>query len=657
MSRHAETLEKPGPEDADDRPVARPMAPTFETVAARRFGRRNVLRGLTGVAAAALSSFVPGWPIRAAAAASAFGFTEIRHGIDRTHHVAEGYDAAVLIRWGDPVLLDAPAFDPARQTAAAQRRQFGYNNDFIGFVPLPYGSTASDRGLLCVNHEYVSEEVMFPGFDKGRVTREIVDIEMAAHGGSVVEVARWGGKWGVVTDSRYNRRIDAGGTAMRLSGPAAGTDRLRTGGDPSGKRVFGTVNNCAGGMTPWGTWLMAEENFNGYFAGDPDGTPEATNHARYGIAGKPRYAWGRYHPRWNVEAEPNEPNRFGWIVEVDPLEPGSVPVKRTALGRFKHEGAECVVNGDGRLVVYSGDDQRFEYLYRFVSDGRVDPADRSANRDLLDSGTLSVARFTPDGTVTWLPLVHGTGPLTETNGFPGQADVLIETRRAADLLGATPMDRPEDVSPNPKTGRVYVMLTNNSRRKEDQRDAVNDRARNIWGQIVELMVPDGDHAAPVMKWDLLVKCGDPRKASETGARWHRDISADGWFACPDNSAVDHAGRLWVTTDQGSGWARASGTADGVWAVETEGAARGLARMFFRVPVGAEMCGPCFTPDDETLFVAVQHPATDGVKDFKGFERNSTYEDPATRWPDFDPSMPPRPSIVAITRRGGGKIGS
>ena len=409
-------------------------------------------------------------------------------------------------------------------------------------------------------------------------------------------------------------------------------------------------------MTPWGTLLMAEENFNGYFAGDPGRTSEAANHKRYGIAGKPWYGWGRHYARWNVESEPNEPNRFGWIVEVDPLDPKSIPVKRTALGRCKHEGAECIVNGDGRLVVYSGDDQRFEYLYRFVSEGRVDGRDRAANRDLLDRGTLSVARFEPDGTVIWAPLVFGDGPLVPANGFESHADVLIETRRAADLLKATPLDRPEDVSPNPKTGKVYVMLTNNNRRTADNRDAVNDRANNIWGQIVEIAPAGGDHGAGTGKWDLLVKCGDPRQP-ETGARWHPDISPDGWFACPDNSAVDHAGRLWVTTDQGGNWYRSSASADGIWAVETEGTLRGLAKMFFRVPVGAEMCGPCFTPDDETLFVAVQHPATDGAKHFRGFERDSTYEDPATRWPDFDPSMPPRPAIVAITRRGGGRIGS
>jgi secreted PhoX family phosphatase len=500
---------------------------------------------------------------------------------------------------------------------------------------------------------------MFPGYgrhdkDFSRVTRDIVEVEMAAHGGSVIEIGKVGSKWQGVADSRYARRIDALDTPMRLSGPAAGHARLKTSEDPEGTRVIGTLNNCAGGITPWGTWLIAEENFHFYFMGGLDGNPEKANYERYGVPGN-RYAWARFHRRFDLEAEPNTANRYGWIVEVDPFDPTSTPVKRTALGRFKHEGAESIVNGDGRLVVYSGDDQRFEFLYKFVSDGKVNLADRSANRDLLDSGVLYAARFNADGSLDWLPLVHGQGPLTADNGFNSQADVVIETRRAATLLGATPMDRPEDVEPNRVNGKVYVMLTNNSRRKADAVDAANPRADNIWGHVLELTATDGDHAAPTGRWDILVKAGNPADPA-TAALWNPATSKDGWFACPDNCAVDPQGRLWVTTDQGGNWKKASGTADGVWALDTEGAARGTGRMFYRVPVGAEMCGPCFTPDGKTLFVAVQHPGTDGTKDFPGFERSSTYEDPATRWPDFRDDLPPRPSVVAITRDDGGVIG-
>jgi hypothetical protein len=253
-----------------------------------------------------------------------------------------------------------------------------------------------------------------------------------------------------------------------------------------------------------------------------------------------------------------------------------------------------------------------------------------------------------------MPLVHGEGPLTAENGFPDQATVLVHTRLAADALGATPMDRPEDVEPNPMTGKTYVMLTNNSRRKPDQTDAVNPRAENRFGQIVEITAAGGDHTATEDSWDMLVVCGDPADG-EVGAMWNPATSENGWFACPDNCAVDNQGRLWISTDQGSGWSR-SGTADGIWALETEGELRGTGMMFFRVPIGAEMCGPKFTPDDATLFVAVQHPATDGTKAYPGFERSSTFEDPATRWPDFQDGVPPRPSVVAITKDDGGKIG-
>ncbi|MEE8271296.1 MAG: alkaline phosphatase PhoX, partial [Alphaproteobacteria bacterium] len=254
----------------------------------------------------------------------------------------------------------------------------------------------------------------------------------------------------------------------------------------------------------------------------------------------------------------------------------------------------------------------------------------------------------------WMPLEFGTGPLTPENGFNSQADVLIEARVAADLLGATPMDRPEDVQPNEVTNKVYVMLTNNSRRTADQVDAANPRAESRFGHIVELSPPDGDHGALTYNWDILVQCGDPSIA-EVGAVWNPATSENGWFAAPDNAAVDSRGRLWISTDQGSGWSR-TGTADGVWALETDGDLRGTGKMFFRVPIGAEMCGPRFTPDDTTLFVAVQHVASDGAKDYPGFERASTFEDPATRWPDFDDGMPPRPSIVAITKDDDGPIG-
>lgn len=623
---------------------------TFQEVLEARFSRRDFLKGVSILAAGVGVSRVGGSD--GLAQSSSLTFKELPHGNDEQFHVAEGYDQTVLIRWGDPVEGGAAPFDPMRQTVGGQMKQFGYNNDFIGYLPLPAGSNSSDHGLLVINHEYTNTDLMFPGLPEkdfnNVLSRDQVDIEMAAHGLSVIEVKRDGGKWTVVPNSRYARRITASTTEMRVSGPAAGHDRLKTSADPNGTRVIGTLNNCAGGITQWGTVMTAEENFNGYFSGDGANTKEAANHKRYGLPKVSWYGWHRYHERLVVAKEPNEPNRYGWMAEFDPYDPLSVPVKRTAMGRFKHEGANTIINKDGRVVAYSGDDERFDYLYKFISDRRFDPDNRGANKDILDSGILFVARFDADGTLTWLPLVWGAGPLTPENGFSSQADVLIEARRAGDLLGATPMDRPEDVEPNPVTGTVIVILTNNTSRTKDKVDGPNPRPNNKHGHVVELVPPgggaDADHAALKFRWNILLLAGNPRKP-EDGARYHPEVTENGWLSCPDNCAVDSRGRLWIATD---GAPSAAGFADGVWGTDMVGSGRALTRHFLRTPRGSELCGPFFTPDDKTLFVAVQHP---------GDEKGSTFEKPTTRWPDFNGSMPPRPSVVAITKGDGGVIGS
>lgn len=404
---------------------------TMGEIIAARFSRRGFLKGSLAVSAIA-ATVSPLAMIAAddarAAEGSAFKFDELEAGIDDKHHVAPGYDADVLLRWGDPLFVDSPEFDPTKQSAQAQARQFGYNNDYVGYIPL---DGSAEHGLLVVNHEYTNPHLMFPGIVKivekdgkksaevAPLSKEQVDVEMAAHGGTIVEIRKEGGKWRVIRDGKLNRRITAN-TEMALSGPVAGHDRVKTNADPSGVKVFGTINNCAGGVTPWGTYVMSEENIHGYFSGElPEGHKEAANYKRLGIP-EGAYEWGAHYDRFNLAKEPNEPNRFGWIVEVDVNDPASVPRKRTAMGRFKHEGAESIVAKDGRVVFYLGDDERFDYVYKFVTKGMFNAGDRAANKDMLDDGTLHVAKFAEDGSVEWMPIVFGHGPLTAENGFAGR---------------------------------------------------------------------------------------------------------------------------------------------------------------------------------------------------------------------------------------------
>jgi secreted PhoX family phosphatase len=642
-------------EDASSNPSGNP---TIGDVIASRLSRRDLIRGalaasvvsstVTPLAIAAASSSAEADPIR-----SMFGFPEVAAGVDKTHHVPAGYTAEVLIRWGDPVLPGSPAYDPKNPSGEAQSRQFGYNNDFIGFIPF---EGRSDHGLLVVNHEYTNDELMYPGLEGdnrparvGGLSETQIRASMAAHGGSVIEVKRADGRWQVVADSRFARRITAS-TPMEITGPAAGHDLMRTTTDPFGRRVLGMLNNCAGGVTPWGTWLTCEENFNFYFWGKDaaKNSPLADSLDRYGVP-EDYYPWHRIEPRFDLTKETNESHRFGWVVEIDPFDPASLPKKRTALGRFKHEGAGNIVNKDGRFVVYQGDDQRFDYVYKFVTEGKVDLENRSANADLLDTGTLFVARFDTDGRGEWMPL---TADQPKLAGFKDQGEILIHARLAADALGATKMDRPEDMEVNPKTGKVYVMLTNNKERKTSGKkgvDAANPRAENRFGHIIEITPDGGDHAQTGFSWEILVRCGDPAIA-EVGATFNPATSKDGWFGMPDNCAIDADGRLWIATDGNS--MKATGRADGLYAMETGGALRGTSKLFFRCPEGAELCGPCFTPDQETLFVAVQHPG-----ESEDPKVPATYEQPTTRWPDFEDGLPPRPSVVVITRQGGGRIGA
>ena len=568
--------------------------------------------------------------------------------------VPRGYEQEVLIRWGDPVLPGAPEFDFAHQTAEDQARQFGFNNDYCGLVRVP---GHRDRWLMVNNHEYTSESFMFYRWDSDNPTREQFEIGLAAHGLSVVMLERdRRGRLEVRLDRHYNRRITMN-TPFDVRGPAAGSDFLKTSADPSGTVVLGTMNNCAGGLTPWGTILSGEENVNQYF-GNADAVTDPVARARlarYGFpAGATERKWERFERRFDLARDPNEANRFGWIVEIDPLEPESNPVKHTALGRFKHEGANVIVARDGRVVAYMGDDERFEYLYKFVSDGRFKKGAgrhaRAHNKRLLGSGTLYVARFTGDsppaeidgsgrlpsdgefdGVGEWIPLARNDRSFVD--GFTAE-EVYVFTRQAADAVGATKMDRPEDVEPSLKTGRMYAALTNNSLRGEAGREGateINPRVRNRHGHVLELAESRGDNTATRFAWQLMLVCGDPNSPDTYFAGY--DKSQVSPISCPDNLAFDSKGNLWISTD-----GNALGTNDGLFAVPVEGRERGHVKQFLTVPAGAETCGPVIR--DDVILVSVQHP---------GELDDASADNPLSRWPDGGDSQP-RASVVAVYRK-------
>jgi uncharacterized protein len=558
--------------------------------------------------------------------------------------VAEGHSLDVLIRWGDPITADAPEFDINNLSAEAQAKQFGYNNDFVGYFPIP-SNTLSNIGILAVNHEYTNPELMFAGYDPEATppTKEQVDVELAAHGVTIVQVALVDGRWTVDRNGPLNRRYTAT-SPMRVSGPAAGHEWLKTSADPSGTEVLGTLNNCAGGKTPWGTMLTAEENFHQYFANAsllPVDDPRVAFHDRYGVPDEAsERRWELYYDRFDVAKEPNEPFRHGWVVEIDPYDPSFVPVKRTALGRFRHEGATFAVSPSGRVAFYTGDDAVFEYMYKFVTNGAWNPSDKAANLGLLDDGVLYVARLNEDGSGEWLPLVFGQGPLTPENGFNNQAEVLINTRLAADLLGATKMDRPEDIEANPITGKVYALMTNNSQRGAEGRpgvDAANPRPSNRTGHVIELTEANNDHAATSFSWELFLLAGDPADESTYFAGFDKALVSP--IACPDNLTFDAAGNLWIATD---GAFSPLKTNDGLFAVPTEGAERGYVQQFLSTVRGSEVCAPEFAPDGQSLFITIQHPGEGG-----------TFAEPASTWPD---GGVPRPALIVARRTGGGMVG-
>lgn len=652
---------------------------TFSELAARMLTRRDMLKvSAAGATAAALtagplSTVADAQEVRGRAAAlldrpepvGTLRFDPVEPNILSEVVVPDGYSSKLLIAWGDPLFPGAPVFDyddPDSRVAEARNQWFGYNNDYVAFFPLRGNSSLT--GLLWVNHEYVDsgwagggigalvqrlEEADASGDSEPEleeVRRQVAEAAISAIGGSVIEIHRARGRdrsYSYRVGSPYNRRITAD-TPMTFGGPVRGSGWVRGAVD-----VRGTVGNCAGGTTPWGTVLTAEENFQGYFTarmfseealatplgfkqlvdGELVDATVGTVHSRYGVDSPDGEGWDAADPRWG---DAFEPFRFGYIVEVDPFDPDSTPKKRTALGRIKHEGAATSLTNDGRVVSYLGDDERFDYLYKFVTDGRYEPGlrNRSANMDLLDAGTLYVARFelldTDIGTGArgrWIPLVPGTmteyGQTLAELGW-SETDIAAFSRGAADLVGATPMDRPEDVQRNEVTGAVYMMCTNNSQR-EDPNDP-NPRAPNRYGHVVEIWEDGNDAGATSFNWVIPLAGGEPDKAYEEGGLY--TVYEGGEIApisSPDNCTFDADGNLWIATD-GTQPVTVDGMPanDGFFVMPVEGPDRGNLQLFATVPRGAETCGPEFTPDMLSLFLAPQHPGAGWPDDGAGYGR-------------------------------------
>ncbi|MUK75358.1 DUF839 domain-containing protein [Aliivibrio fischeri] len=610
----------------------------FSNMVNARLSRRGFIMGTAAVGAGA---FLALNPVAKAIAGNMNGtllnFEAIPTSTSDSIVLPKGYSWNTLMSWGDPIFANAPQFNPnGKQDSKAQALQFGDNTDGMSVFPL-----SNDRAILAVNNEYTNYEFLFAHQGKNMTADDVAKAQ-AAVGVTIVEIVRKNGQWTMDSTGKANRRITAN-TEMEVTGPAAGHDLLKTKADPTGKKVLGTFNNCANGETPWGTYLTCEENFNDFF-GSEQNTALTPDDKRYGIKAKQsEYQWHNFDDRFDVAKNPNEPNRFGWVVEIDPNDPTSTPLKRTALGRFKHENAALVVNDDGHVVVYLGDDERGEHLYKFVSKDKYQEGNNAANRNLLEEGTLYVAKFAMkddklEGEGQWLELTYGKNGLTKENGFNSQAEVMIFARRAATQVGATTMDRPEWVAVHPDKKHVFCTLTNNKYRgvKEGQDvDGVNPRAENHYGQIVRWEPTNGDHVSDTFQWDLYLIAGNPMVHQDNLYAGSDNINKDNMFNSPDGIGFDKAGRLWIQTD-GNYSNKGDFSGQGNNQMLCGDPNTGEVRRFLTGPIGCEITGLTFSEDQKTMFVGVQHPSE--------------------HFPQGGNSKP-RSTIVMITKDNGGVIGS
>ncbi|CAM5284963.1 PhoX family protein [Thauera mechernichensis] len=652
-------------------------SPHFNEVLAVRMSRRQLMKGSMAAATATLF----GTTLTACVSDSdndtpavetpaAPGFSEPKLGFQAvavtradTTTVPAGYTATPFLPLGTPICGTYPEYKPdGTNTGAEQEQQMGMCHDGMHFFPIGGSST---HGLLVMNHEYIVQPVLHANGATTvggiRTVPDEVRKEIAAHGVAVVEIRSTAhGQWEIVRGA-YNRRI-TGATPMAIRGPVRGHEKVRTKYSPDGTRTRGTLNNCAHGYTPWNTYLTCEENWAGYFV-NKTGRPR--EHSRYGVAtSSGRYRWetvaGDEYERFDVSVKAasasedyrNEVNGFGWVVEIDPFDPDSTPIKRTALGRFAHEGCVYAPVVEGRPVVfYMGDDSQNEYIYKFVT--RANYSAATANGSMLDDGTLYVARFDADGSGRWLALDFNNADflaacLAKGVSFSDQGDVLLNTRLAAATVNATPMNRPEWGAVHPHTGEVYFTLTNNSSRTVA--DAANPRAPNPYGHIVRWRETGNDAAALSFEWDIFVLSGTLTDSGKLGDAT-QPLGEDAIHASPDGLWIDPNGILWIQTDM-SGSQQGSGPFGENQMLAAE-PATGEIRRFYVGPREQEVTGVITTPDGKTMFVNNQHPGD-----------RSTPGNFTSNWPDrpqpyttVDPSGPrPRCATVIITRNDGGVIG-
>ncbi|NQZ92775.1 MAG: PhoX family phosphatase [Moritella sp.] len=656
----------------------------FAAVMERELSRRSILRAGMGMAAVGMLTSVGLTGCSNTENDEKLTTPKVELGFDSISGakldavvVPKGYSAQVLAPWGTPLNDLAQEWQAdGSNTALDQANSLGMHHDGMHYFPLNGSST---DGLLCINHEYIDQQALHPiGPTKdSNNLRTIIDEvrkEINAHGVTVVRIKQTNGIWDVVKNDSYNRRF-TGATTMDISGPVADKTLLETPFSPAGDKVRGTLNNCGNGYTPWGTYLTCEENWPGYFVNT--GTQTA-DQKRIGIVDRnTRYSWDDLagnvdevadeFSRFDItikgasatEDYRNEANGHGYIVEIDPYDNQSSAVKRTALGRFRHEGCVYGNVAEGQpIVFYSGHDSRFEYIYKFVSDALWDPADAERTDRLtvgekyMDQGTLYVARFDDNGMGAWLPLTMAAATKDQdvlADHFANLAEIILNTAGAADLVGATPMDRPEWAAVDPVNGAVYMTLTNNTKRTTET-NAANPRLNNSTGHIIRWQESD---SAELFSWDIFVFGAAEDAAPEVNISGLAELNQ---FASPDGLAFDARGIMWIQTDNGAP-ELTEFTNDQMLAVvpsqltndsgdlETINSDNQTElRRFFVGPNGAEVTGLAFSPAQTDLFLNIQHP------------KNWPYSNDATMATPTNQSVRPRAATVIIRKHDGGEVG-